>query len=65
MGNQLVFLDLVELKGESAKDLLEALLSSLHTHGISHDRLRNTWLAIASDGCSAMLGHANGLVALL
>lgn len=59
------FLSLVELEGSSACAIKEALLKCLHQAGFTEQYCQQYWLAIATDGCSTMLGRKNGLIAQL
>jgi hypothetical protein len=57
---QVEFFTLVDLKGASAKDIEEALVTALKEAG-----LLEKVIVLGSDGCSVMLGKDNGVGALL
>ena len=56
-----VFLDLVELEKTTAVSIASALLSAVHSRGMSDDFLRDHFVGFASDGASVMLGRKAGV----
>lgn len=60
-----VFLDLVEAEDATAAGIKDALLTCLHSHGLTVDVLKEKLIAFASDGASVMLGKQSGVAKLL
>jgi len=60
-----MFLDLVELQSTTAECIVTALLSSLKTHGMSDDFIRDNCVGLATDGASVMLGKKAGVAKLI
>lgn len=56
-----MFLDLLELAGLDADNLVEALMTSLHGCGCTDNILCECWLGLATDGASVMLGKNAGV----
>ena len=51
-----VFLQLLELSGQSSLIITTALLNCLNSHGFDDDFIRQNFVSFASDGASVMLG---------
>ncbi|KAJ3583018.1 hypothetical protein NHX12_000015 [Muraenolepis orangiensis] len=62
---ELLFLELVELESQRAKDIEEALLNCLDTAGFTEEWLQNNWVSFVSDGASVMLGKNSGVATRL
>ncbi|KAJ3586049.1 hypothetical protein NHX12_012450 [Muraenolepis orangiensis] len=58
---EFLFLELVELESQRAKDIEEALLNCLDTAGFTEEWLQNNWVSFVSDGASVMLGKNSGV----
>ncbi|KAJ3591725.1 hypothetical protein NHX12_006857 [Muraenolepis orangiensis] len=58
---EFLFLELVELESQRAKDIEEALLSCLDTAGFTEEWLQKNWVSFVSDGASVMLGKNSGV----
>ncbi|KAJ3583030.1 hypothetical protein NHX12_034540 [Muraenolepis orangiensis] len=62
---ELLFLELVELESQRAKDIEEALLNCLDTAGFTEEWLQKNWVSFVSDGASVMLGKNSGVATRL
>ncbi|KAL3053061.1 hypothetical protein OYC64_005565 [Pagothenia borchgrevinki] len=62
---EFLFLELVELESQRAKDIEEALLNCLDTAGFTEEWLQNNWVSFVSDGASVMLGKDSGVATRL
>lgn len=60
-----IFLDLVELEGQTAALVLDSLLFCLKQHGFSQEFLEKNWVGFASDGASVMTGKKSGVATRL
>ncbi|KAJ3609191.1 hypothetical protein NHX12_023715 [Muraenolepis orangiensis] len=58
---EFLFLELVELESQRAKDIEEALLNCLDTAGFTEEWLQMNWVSFVSDGASVMLGKNSGV----
>lgn len=56
-----IFLDLVELKNQTAENIVEQLLECLHSSGLNENYLKQHWISFVSDGASVLLGKKNGV----
>ncbi|KAJ3609224.1 hypothetical protein NHX12_023748 [Muraenolepis orangiensis] len=62
---EFLFLELVELESQRAKDIEEALLNCLDTAGFTEEWLQKNWVSFVSDGASVMLGKNSGVATRL
>jgi hypothetical protein len=60
-----MFLDLIELEGQSAMTIFESLLRCLAFYGFDNDYLKNRLIGFASDGASVMLGRKSGVASMI
>lgn len=60
-----IFLDLIELKRQSAETITDTLLKCLKTVGFTEDYLKTNWASFVSDGASVMLGKKSGVATRL
>lgn len=56
-----IFLDLVELKNQTAENIVSQLINCLHTSGLDENYLQQHWVSFVSDGASVLLGKKNGV----
>jgi len=60
-----IFLDLVELDGQTSNDIVLALDDCFKSAGFSEEFLRTNFIAFISDGASVMLGKKTGVATQL
>lgn len=56
-----IFLDLIELKNQTAENITRQLIESLHNSGLNESYLQEHWISFVSDGASVLLGRRNGV----
>lgn len=56
-----LFLDLIELNGQTSEIIVESLLDCLSKHGFDDNYLKENLISFASDGASTMLGKKSGV----
>lgn len=59
------FLDLVEMNGCGADDIVRAVMKTLLLHGFKDEYLASHLIAVCSDGASVMVGHNSGVLKTL
>ena len=59
------FLDLVELNATDANGIVAALMQCLVGHGFTEEFLRESWVGVAVDGASVVLGSKCGVATQL
>lgn len=62
---ELIFLDLISIKRQSAPVILEALLECFSSYGLNEEFLQKNLICFTSDGASTMLGKNSGVSKLL
>ncbi|VVC46057.1 Hypothetical protein CINCED_3A002590 [Cinara cedri] len=55
-------LNLVELKNQTAENILSQLINCLHTSGLDENYLQQHWVSFVSHGASILLGKKNSIV---
>lgn len=60
-----LFLDLVELKSQTASNIVNQLIECLHTSGFTENFLVEHWVSFVTDGASVLLGKKNGVAVRL
>ncbi|VVC39093.1 Hypothetical protein CINCED_3A014755 [Cinara cedri] len=53
--------DLVELKNQTAENIVSQLINCLHTSLLDENYLQQHWVSFVSDGASILLGKKNGV----
>jgi hypothetical protein len=56
-----IFLALVELKHQTAENIVTQLIDCLHESGFNNEYLINNWISFVSDGASVLLGKRAGV----
>lgn len=56
-----IFLALVELKHQTAENIVTQLIDCLHESGFNNEYLINNWISFVSDGASVLLGKKAGV----
>lgn len=56
-----IFLDLVELKSQTASNIVSQLIECLYTSGFTENFLVEHWVLFVTDGASVLLGKRNGV----
>jgi hypothetical protein len=56
-----IFLDLVELEGQGAEALTNALLQCLKSSGFTEKYLHENWIAFVRHGASVLMGKKSGV----
>lgn len=60
-----LFLDILHLLSADAKSIVDAIISTLNSHGFSRDWLKENFICFTSDGASVMTGNKSGVGVLL
>lgn len=60
-----LFLDLIELSGQTSEMIVQSLFDCLNQHGFDENYLKENLISFASDGASTMLGKKSGVAGRL
>jgi len=60
-----IFLDLVELKSQTASSIVSQLIECLYASGFTEHFLVEDWVSFVTDGASVLLGKRNGVAVSL